>query len=205
MSRNGINVESISSPRRVLGYAPLAVAIMLSFAQPTKAANIAVNSADATSEAGVCTIVDAVAAVNTQAAVNGCAAGDGSNDTIDLTGFTVPTTISLTQAMSATGHALVISSNVTIIGGLSGQTPLVTIQRSTVSGTPAFGLIKSSAPLDIVGVTLSNGTSGAPRRPMRLRSRPARPASPAGRGSRCNCRSPLRSGTARLASAGGSA
>jgi predicted outer membrane repeat protein len=160
MSRNRCALKSTSCSRRVLGYAPLAVAIMLSFARPTQAANIAVNSTDAVSEAGVCTIIDAVTAVNTQAAVNGCAAGDGDNDTIDLTGFTTPTTISLTQAVPTTGRALIISNNVNIVGLLNGQTPLVTIQRSTVSGTPAFGLINSTAPLNIIGLTLSNGASG---------------------------------------------
>jgi predicted outer membrane repeat protein len=160
MSRNRSSLKSFSSSRHVLAYAPLAVAIMLSFARPTQAANIAVNSADAVSEVGVCTIIDAVTAVNSQAAVNGCAAGDGDNDTIDLTGFTTPTTISLTQAVPTTGFALILSNSVNIVGGLNGKTPLVTIQRSTVSGTPAFGLIKNTAPLDIIGLTLSNGSSG---------------------------------------------
>ena len=159
MSRNCNSLESLS-PRRVLSYAPLAVAIVLSLARPTHAANIVVNSTDAISEAGVCTIIDAVSALNTQTIVNGCAAGDGNSDTIDLTGFTTPTTISLTQAAPMTGHALLTSKNVTIKGGLSGKTPLVTIQRSTVSGTDSFGLIQNSAPLTIYGLTLSNGASG---------------------------------------------
>jgi hypothetical protein len=159
MSRIRSNLE-FSSSRRVLSYAPLAVAIVLSLARPTHAANIVVNSADAVSEAGVCTIIDAVTAVNSQTAINGCAAGDGNNDTIDLTGFTTPTTISLTQAVPMTGHALVFSNRVTINGGSGAQTPLVTIERSTVSGTDSFGLIQSSAPLMIYGLTLSNGASG---------------------------------------------
>src|ERR1700722_7053699 len=159
MSRIRSNLE-FSSSRRVLSYAPLAVAIVLSLARPTHAANIVVNSADAVSEAGVCTIIDAVTAVNTQTAINGCAAGDGNKDTIDLTGFTTPTTISLTQAVPMTGHALVFSNRVTINGGSGAQTPLVTIERSTVSGTDSFGLIQSSAPLMIYGLTLSNGASG---------------------------------------------
>src|SRR5262249_39637140 len=52
------------------------------------AATIVVDSAGTDSETGLCTIVDAVTAVNTAAAVNGCAAGDGDNDTIDLNSFT---------------------------------------------------------------------------------------------------------------------
>ncbi len=155
------SLELFSSSRRALTYAPLAIAVVMSLARPTHAANIVVNSADAVSEAGVCTIIDAVTALNTQAVVNGCVAGDGNNDTIDLTGFTTPTTISLTQAVPMTGHALVISNKVTINGILNGQTPLVTIQRSTVSGTDSFGLIQSSAPLMIYGLTLNNGASGA--------------------------------------------
>lgn len=161
MSRNRSNVGSFPHARRALNYAPLAIAVILSLVRPTHAANIVVNSADAVSEPDVCTIIDAVAAVNTQTAVNGCAAGDGDSDTIDLTGFTTPTTISLTQATPMTGHALAISNRVIINGSLSGQTPLVTIQRSTVSGTDSFGLIDTSAPLTINGLTLSNGASGA--------------------------------------------
>jgi predicted outer membrane repeat protein len=153
-------LESFSNSRRVLNYAPLAIAIVLSLGRPALAATIVVNSADAVSESGVCTIIDAVTAVNTQTAVNGCSAGDGDDDTIDLTGFTTPATISLTQAVPMTGHALVLSNKVTINGGLSGQTPLVTLQRSTVSGTDSFGLIENSAPLTISGLTLSNGASG---------------------------------------------
>lgn len=160
MSRISSSLESLSQSRGVLRFAPLAIAIVLSLGRPAHAANIVVDSADAVSESGVCTIVDAVTAVNTQMGVNGCTAGDGNNDTIDLTGFTTPTTISLTQATPMTGHALALSAKVTIVGGLSGQTPLVTIERSTVSGTDAFGLIESSAQLTIQGLTLSNGDSG---------------------------------------------
>ena len=38
--------------------------------------------------------------------------------------------------------------------------PLVTLTRSTVSGTPAFGIIHNSAPLTIDGVKITNGNSG---------------------------------------------
>ena len=160
MRGNRSGLKSHSCSKRVLTYAPLAVAVLLGLAVQADAANIVVNSADAVSETGVCTIVDAVTALNTQMAMNGCAAGDGNNDTIDLTGFTTPTTISLTQAMAGTGHALVISNSVTINGGLNGQTPLVTLERSTVSGTD-FGLIETGAPVTINGLTLSNGSSGS--------------------------------------------
>ena len=160
MSRNRSSLESFTPSRSVLRFAPLAIAIVMSLGRPAHAANIVVDSADAISESGVCTIVDAVAAVNTQAAVNGCIAGDSNDDTIDLTHFTTPTTIALTQPTPATGHALVLANKASIVGGISGQTPLVTIERSTVTGTDEFGLISSSASLTLTGLNLTNGNSG---------------------------------------------
>jgi predicted outer membrane repeat protein len=143
--------------RKVLCPAPLALAIALSI--NAHAATIVVDSADAASEAGKCTIVDAVTAVNTATAVNGCIAGDSNNDTIDLNSFTSPTTITFTSA--AQTHALSLTQPAAISAPLDPSgAPLVTLTRSTVTGTPAFGIIESSAPLTISGLQITNGDSG---------------------------------------------
>src|SRR4051794_16556129 len=80
--------------RRSFRLLPLAAAIALVCSGATHAATIAVNDTSDDSVPGKCTLADAVAAVNTPAAVNACIAGDGSNDTIDLSFFTSATTIS---------------------------------------------------------------------------------------------------------------
>ena len=119
MSREGYS--STDSSRRAFKYAPLFVA--LGFAASSHAANIVVDTADVTSAPDKCTIIDAVTALNMQTVVNNCHAGDGNNDTIDLSGFTVPTTISLTQPTSGTHRALVLNKKATISGALSGGVP----------------------------------------------------------------------------------
>jgi predicted outer membrane repeat protein len=137
----------------------LALAIALSV--NAHAATIVVNSADAASDAGMCTIVDAVAAVNTATAVNGCAAGDGNSDTIDLNSFTSPTTITFTSVGAMQTHALLLTAAATISAPLDPTgLPLVTLTRSTASGTPAFGIIEGSATLTIVGLQITNGNAG---------------------------------------------
>ncbi len=150
--------SSLSANRLV----PLAAAVALYISASTRAATITVNDPTAGSVAGDCTIVDAVTAINTQTAVNGCMAGDGNNDTIDLTGFTVPTTITFTQSVSGYGHALALSQPAAITGALdSSGTPYVTLERSSVSGTPDFGLIQTNEHLTLYGLTLSNGSAQA--------------------------------------------
>jgi predicted outer membrane repeat protein len=140
--------------------APLAAAIAFGLAGAAHAATIVVNDATAASVTGTtCTIVDAVTALNTQLPVNGCAAGENGSNTIDLTGFVTPTTISFTTSPGAQGHALALTGNAVIIGGLdSNGMPLVTLERSSVTGTPMFGLISTSATLTIDGLTLQNGS-----------------------------------------------
>jgi len=138
--------------------APLVGAIALGLGRAAGAATIVVDDTSAASVPGKCSIIDAVTAVNTQAPVNGCSAGDGSNDAIDLNGFAAPTTISLTQASSS--HALALTRPVAFRGSLAPDgTPFVTLERSSVSGTPAFGLMMSSAPLTIDGLILQNGAT----------------------------------------------
>lgn len=142
----------------------LAAAIGLCLAGQAHAADIVVNSTVEGSVVGACTVQDAVTAVNTQAAKNGCIAGNGSSDTIDLTGFTTATTITFSASAGTVGPdnaaALALSKPVKIVGPLdSNGNPEVTLQRSTVSGTSKFALIASNAYLYVYGLTLSNGAS----------------------------------------------
>ena len=143
-------------------YAPLAMAIALALAAAnSNAATLIIDTTDVGTSPDHCSITDAVTAINNQVAVGGCIAGNGTDDTIDLTHFSVPTTISLTAAAPMTSHALMLSEPATIRGALaSGGTPLVTIQRSTVTGTDAFGLISSTSSLAIYGLSLTNGDAG---------------------------------------------
>ena len=147
-------------------YAPLALAIALGLtAVSSQAANIVVDTTDVTSSPDHCSITDAVTAINNQAIVGGCTAGTGTatstTDTIDLTHFTSPTTITLISGTPMTGHALVLSKPANFLGALAGDnTPLVTLQRSAVTGSAVFGLISSNSPLGIYGLTLAHGDAG---------------------------------------------
>ena len=110
--RRTTTTTNTSRVRKAFRPAPLALAVALGF--NAHAATIVVDSAGTDSEVGHCTIVDAVAAVNTAAPVNGCVAGDGENDTIDLNSFTSPTTIEFSTAGTPQSHALFIANPVTI-------------------------------------------------------------------------------------------
>jgi len=145
--------------RGAVALAPLAAAMTLCFSANGYAATIFVNSASDVSVSGKCTLLDAVAAVNGLAAVNACAAGNGNNDTIDLSFFSIPTAITFALASSADAKsALALSRAATIRGNLdAGGTPLVTIARSSVSGTPKFRLLASSANVTVQGLALSGG------------------------------------------------
>lgn len=153
--------------RRFVRRHGLAAAVALCLAGQSHAADIVVNNSSAGSVVGACTVQDAVTAVNTQAAKNGCIAGNGSNDTIDLTGFTTATTITFSASAGTVGGiggsaaaALALSKTATITGALdSSGNPLVTLMRSTVSGTPAFSVIASSANLSVYGLAVSNGSN----------------------------------------------
>jgi predicted outer membrane repeat protein len=144
---------------------PLVAAVAFCLYTNAHAATIMVNDTTAGSVPGKCTIVDAVTAINTQAAVNGCvagdgAAGDGTDDIVDLTGFKVPTTISFVQAASGFSHALSLAQRMTIIGLLDKDgVPQVTLERSAAAGTPDFGLIQTSDAVTLSGLTLSNGSA----------------------------------------------
>ena len=137
---------------------PLCAAILVAVTTPLAAATIAVDDAEPGSVPGKCTLLDAVAALNTAAPVHGCVAGDGNADTIDLSFFTAPTTISFSLPGSDGNSALVLSKPGTIRGVHVGKTPLVTLRRSSVSGIP-MRLIKTTADLTLVGLQLSGGVS----------------------------------------------
>ncbi len=140
--------------------APLAAAIAFCLAGSTEAANIVVNDSSEGSVAGMCTLADAVNALNTQLAVNGCIAGDGNDDTIDLTGFKVPTAITFTANPAALSHVLELAARATLVGSLDENgVPYVTIERSSVANTPEFGLIGTTGALTIDGLILRNGAS----------------------------------------------
>lgn len=124
--------------------------------------------------AGVCTLQDAVAAANTNAAVNGCAAGAAGLDTIVFApGIT---SVVLTSAMSSASPSctfgLAVGEDLAIDGGATpgSGVPKVSIQRSSASGTPNFGIVGASlyncgtAPtvklkLTLSGLTLGNGNN----------------------------------------------
>lgn len=138
---------------------PLAAAIALCFCAGSEAATITVNDAGEGSVAGKCTLTDAVAALNTAAPKNACAAGDGNADTISLSFFTTPTTIAFSlPSVGDANSALVLSKPVAIRAGLDAAgNPLVTLMRSSVSGTPGFRLISTASDLSVTGVVLQNG------------------------------------------------
>ena len=139
---------------------PLAAALTLNFAD-ARAAIIAVNDASEGSVSGKCTLTDALAAINGAVAVNACPAGDGNADTIDLAFFSTPTLLTFALAHAADGNsALAFTKAATIRAPLDGSgNPLVTLQRSTVSGTPAFRLLATDANLALSGLALKNGSS----------------------------------------------
>ncbi|MDR1529406.1 MAG: hypothetical protein LBS40_03255, partial [Burkholderiales bacterium] len=95
---------------------------MLCVTVTAQAATITVNNPTDGSVGGACTLRDAVEAVNTAAAVNGCVAGDGSSDTIvfDAAVFNVATTIPVSPEID-------ITRSLTINGLLDGNGgPLIT-------------------------------------------------------------------------------
>jgi len=143
--------------RRSFRLLPLAAAIALVCSGTAHAATIAVNDASDDSVPGKCTLADAVAAVNTSAAVNACVAGDGSNDTIDLSFFTSATTISFVNPTAADRmSAIALTKPATITGpvGSDGK-PLVTIARDV--DAIYFRMIATSADLTLQNTIVSGG------------------------------------------------
>ena len=149
----------------------LSAALLLLLDGTAAAATIVVNNSGASSVAGKCTLIDAVAAVNQATAVNGCNAGDGADDLIDLTSFRQPTTITFKSPQDPSApkvglvnlpatSALALSKPVTLRGALNAQgQPLVTLQRSTITtvAVPEFRIIGTTADIAIDGLTISGG------------------------------------------------
>ena len=139
---------------------PLAAATLLQFSAAAHAATITVNDTGAGSVAGKCTLLDAVAALNTAAPVNACSAGDGSNDTI-LLSFPTATPRAITFALPGSADAksaLQIDRAVTLVGPLDSQgTPLVQLRRSSVSGTPSFRILAATADTVVQGLSIAYG------------------------------------------------
>lgn len=150
------------SARQHLRLMPLAAAVALCFSGAAQAATITVNDANDDSVPGKCTLADAVAALNSATAVSACVAGDGSNDTIDLSFFTQPTTISIALPNSADGlSAIGFTKPASIVAPLGGDgKPLVTLQRSATSGV-SFRVIGTTADLAIDGLKVTGGVSNA--------------------------------------------
>lgn len=148
--------------RRNFRPGPLAAAVALCLSGAAHAAIISVNDASDDSVPGKCTLADAVSALNTASAVSACAAGDGSNDTIDLSFFTQPTTISIALPNSADGlSAIGFSKPASIVAPLGADgKPLVTLQRSVSSGVN-FRVVGTNADLAIDGLRISGGVSNA--------------------------------------------
>ncbi|MEO6690614.1 MAG: choice-of-anchor Q domain-containing protein [Dokdonella sp.] len=149
------------TPTSVTRLMPLAAALALCFAGPTSAATIAVNTDTAAGASGSCTIVAAVTSINQASLVPGCSNSGGTfgnNDKIDLSGFSVPTTIFfLTGMPMASDSALVLTKPMTLSGKLDGNgKPMVTITR-TNEGPLNVRLIDTTANLTLHGLTLFNG------------------------------------------------
>jgi hypothetical protein len=115
---------------------------------PAHASTITVDNGSSGSVVGACTLQDAVAAANTNAAVNGCTAGTAGPDTIVFASGI--TSISLAAAMTSANLActfgLAVTEDLSIDGGavVGSGVPKVTIQRSIAAGTPNFGIIGAS-------------------------------------------------------------
>lgn len=151
--------ERAPHARRRCRLLPLVAAVVLGCSS-VEAATIAVNDPSGDSTTGLCTLADAVAAVNTAQAVNGCAAGDGVSDTIDLSFFTTPTTIAFINPNAPDAQAgIALTKPATITGPVdSGGFPLVTIARNA-SAQASFRVIATSADLTLQNVVVTGGSA----------------------------------------------
>ena len=149
--------------RKRCARAPLAAAVALCLAGSAQAATITVNDSrgdPANPNDSTCSLADAVAAVNQAAQFGGCAAGDGNNDRIVLSFGTATTIQFALPSPSDNNSALSITKPVSIVGAVdANHNPLITLTRSTVSGTPAFRLIGTAGNLSLDGIALTNGSA----------------------------------------------
>jgi hypothetical protein len=148
--------------------------LLLAISGMARAATITVNTLDGGSDAApLCTLEDAVEAANTQAVVNGCAAGSG-NDTIV---FAVSGTISIQFGLAPAGTLSIIGpvgGGITISGaaapfGITGiisvdQTNLTLKNLTLADATNLFGgaIYADFADLEIENCTFVGNTAAAP-------------------------------------------
>jgi predicted outer membrane repeat protein len=159
----GSTSASLSQRNCTLARHPLTAAMILLLNTYAWGATITVNNSAGGSVAGACTLRDAVTSVNNHASAAGsnCAAGNNNNDTIVFGSGIVD--IIFSAAASGKSSALAASASVTIDGGAlsASGAPKVSIERSTVSGTPAFRLIESNSDLTLKNLAVSGGNAAA--------------------------------------------
>src|ERR1039457_5417510 len=129
----------------VLGLIAVAGVALFGPRAPLASGPIIVNTTADPGSAGVCALRDAITAANTQVAVNGCAAGTGT-DTID---FSVSGTITLGSTLPAIA-ANTSPGSLTIDG--NGQS-------ITVNGASLYGVlvVNTGATLNLNNLTIANG------------------------------------------------
>jgi predicted outer membrane repeat protein len=130
----------------VLGLIAVAGVALFGPRAPLASGPIIVNTTADPGSAGVCALRDAITAANTQVAVNGCAAGTGT----DSITFSVSGTITLSSALPAIANAY--PGSLTIDG--SGQ---------TIAGAGAYQMlvVTSGATLTLNNLTIENGSSAS--------------------------------------------
>ena len=115
-------------PLNRLNKIAIAIALSQAVALPINAATISVDTTDDTQVTGTCSLRSAIEAANNNEVVLGCVAGSVTgNDTIDLTGLSNGSTITLTEPLPT------VVSTVTING--SGQNNL------SISGAYEFPIL----------------------------------------------------------------
>jgi predicted outer membrane repeat protein len=153
--RNPVSLRPLVCAMRI---GPLVATVPLSLSGIASAATVPVTDPSAFATNSSCSIVDAVASINTGILQSGCTTTGtdpfGTNDTVDLSGFTTPTNISFANV--AGQSALTFFVPATVSGNLdSNGQPLVTLSR--LSTTNDFRLIQSNYNFTLSGVTLTGG------------------------------------------------
>ena len=152
----------------------VALAVLLAgcaLGQPLRANTITVDDASSGSVVGKCTVQDAFVAANTNAAVNGCAAGSIGVDTIVFAPGVTSIVLDQRFPPGFGSYALEAKEDLIVDGAAVAGSgiPVVTISRSAVPATPLFGIIFASGigggsgPIlnfTLKGVRITGGTSG---------------------------------------------
>jgi len=137
----------------------LAAAVACCLSNAALAATITVDNGAASSVAGSCTIVDAVASVNQGSAVVGssCVNTGSAFGTSDTINFSSNFNINFAVPAGNSRSALVLNKAVTISGNVNGAgKPVVAITRKNGANT-RFRLIETSANLVLSGITIRGG------------------------------------------------